>query len=178
MRWLISGALTFLCSACTVPYATDTLSSEGPPPELGRPGWVRAFAGVGGWIGAVGGAVVSVATLPVTFPITLLADEPLGYSKTEFMFAPVTMVASGGHFLFGAPADLVDYTFRRAWVEGVPEPDYSYTPMPPPPSPTVEEELIESGAPAEPEQAAPPAQTQQAEPQGEQGDKNEQGGKK
>ena len=141
MRWLAIGAFSFLCSACAVPDAVDALGTHAPPAELGRPGWVRGAAGLGGWIGAIGGAVVSIVVLPVTYPVSLLADEPLGYSDTEFLFAPVSMGASAGHFLLGAPPDAVDFMFRRAWVGNGNETEkgYDYTPSKPPVEPAPRE---------------------------------------
>ena len=108
MRWRVGCSVVFLLSACTVPQAVYDVSQEAPPPELGRPGWVRTTAGVGAWVGALGGALVSIVTLPITYPITLIADEPLGYAHDEFLFFPVTIGASTGHFLLGAPTDFVE----------------------------------------------------------------------
>ena len=160
MRALTLASIAFLCSACTVPSTVETLRDEAPPPELGRPAWVRAPAGFGAWIGAAAGAVVSVATLPITYPISLLADEPLGYSRQEFLFAPVTSFASGGHFLLGAPFDMLDYTFRRAWVDTPTPYDYEFTPMKPPVGGGAGEEPKAGGAAeaatGEPEAKAPP----------------------
>lgn len=132
MRALTLGAMAFLCSACTLPSAVETLRDEAPPPELGRPVWVRAPAGFGAWVGGATGAIVSLATLPLTYPLSLLAAEPLGYSQQEFLFAPVTSFASGGQFLLGAPLDMIDFVFRRAWVDTPTPYDYEFTPMKPP----------------------------------------------
>ena len=148
MRALMLGSIAFLCSACTVPSTLETLRDEAPPPELGRPWWVRGPAGFGAWIGAATGAVVSVATLPITYPISLLAEEPLGYSKQEFLFSPVTSLASGGHFLLGGPFDMLDFMFRRAWVDTPTPYDYEFTPMKPPVGAAAGEEP-KVGAPAE-----------------------------
>lgn len=158
MRLLDLGSIAFLCSACTLPSALDTVRDEAPPPELGRPVWVRAPAGVGAWIGGAVGAVVSIGVLPLSYPISLVAAEPLGYSKQEFLFGPVTMGASSGHFLFGAPFDLVDFTFRRAWVETPTPYDYDFVPMQPPvgagPSEARATEPAEAPAAEKPEQPA------------------------
>jgi hypothetical protein len=160
MRWWTLVLLAFLCSACTVHRAVDRavtdLGSEAPPPELGRPGWVRGTAGIGAWVGAIGGAVLALGTLPITYPITLLADEPLGYSKQEFLFAPVTAAASAGHFVLGAPADVVDFVFRRAWVNAAPEPGYEYTPMRPPVGPGRAEETPPATETSPSERKQPP----------------------
>ncbi len=121
MRPSRSLALALLLASCTATTAVHDLDAEAPPPELGRPGVVRVFARVGAWVGAAGGAVLSVVALPITFPISCLADEPLGYSREEFLFAPVTMTASAGHFLLGAPPDLVHFLFYRAWATPPPE---------------------------------------------------------
>lgn len=125
-------ALTVLCTGCSaLYYPPETLGYEAPPPELGRPGWVRFFAGTGAWVGAIGGGIISIAALPVTYPITWLADEPLGYSKQEFLWMPVTLCASTGHVGLGAPVDTLDFVLRRAWFEDPPAKDYEYTPMKP-----------------------------------------------
>ena len=134
-----------LLPACSAPRILDDLQTEAPPPELGRPAWVRGIAGLGGWIGAAVGGVVSIAALPITYPISLLADEPLGYSKTEFLLGPMVMGASTGHFVFGAPPDMLHFVFYRAWTDTPRPPDYTYTPTRPPVGP---------GAP-EPETATP-----------------------
>ena len=139
-------------AACSAPQVVSDLG-EAPPPELGRPGWVRTSARVGAWLGAVPGAALSVALLPVTYPITLLADEPLGYSRTEFLFAPVTAGASIGHFMLGAPADALHYVGYRAWVTH-PRPDgYDVTPMAPPRGPgAVEDPEVSAGRATKPEE--------------------------
>lgn len=105
---------------------------ESPPAELGRPDYVRYAARTGSWIGGVAGAVVSIGTWPVTYPVSQLADEPLGYGKNEFIFFPTMLLASTGHFILGAPLDLVDWLFRRAWIDEPAPVDYEYTPQPPP----------------------------------------------
>jgi len=105
-----------LLSGCAISHGIDSLASACPPPELGRPLWVRAFAGTGAWIGGIAGGIVSVAALPITYPISLLADDGLGENGAqEFMFFPALATASVGHALFGGATDVLDYTFRRAW---------------------------------------------------------------
>src|SRR5687767_8804082 len=48
--------LVLLLSACTLPETVENLERESPPPELGRPGFVRIAARTGAWAGgAVGG---------------------------------------------------------------------------------------------------------------------------
>lgn len=124
-----------LLAACTVPTVVDGLEREAPPPGYGRPGWVRTPARAGAWIGGVAGALVSVATLPITYPISLLADEPLGMSRQEFLFAPVSAGAAIGHFALGAPLDTMHYVGYRAWVDAPRPYDYEFTPMRPPEAP-------------------------------------------
>lgn len=107
-----------LLSGCAVPHAIDSLGNACPPPEFGRPGWVRASAGTGAWVGGVLGGVVSVVLLPVTYPISLLADDGLGSEgQSELMWFPAIGGAAFGHALLGGATDVVDYTFRRAWFE-------------------------------------------------------------
>ncbi len=113
---------------CTVPALNDYC----PAPDLGRPAWVRNTAGFGGWIGGGVGALFSVALLPVTYPASLIWDEPLGYSKSEFRWMPITLCASSLHYTFGAPADMFDWVLRRAWIEEDQTPGYDFTPMPAP----------------------------------------------
>jgi hypothetical protein len=138
MSRAIFTAVLVLLSACTLPRTVDRLQQRCPPPEFGRPGWVRACAGTGAWIGGIAGGVVSIALLPVTYPLSLLCSDGLGEaSSEELLFFPVMGGAAAGHFLFGAPPDLVDHVFRRAWfTEPLPENTYELVPMEPPMSPT------------------------------------------
>ena len=121
-----------LLSGCTVSHGIDTLASACPPPEFGRPLWVRFFAGTGAWIGGIAGGVVSVAALPITYPISLLAEN----GQAEFLFFPAMGGAAVGHALLGGASDVVDYTFRRAWVgSDDPVTRYDYVPAEGPPLP-------------------------------------------
>ena len=159
----VACALTFaLLPACSAPRILDDLQTEAPPEELTRPGWVRAIAGFGGWLGAAAGGVVSIAALPVTYPISLIADEPLGYSKSEFMLFPLVMGASTGHFIVGTPPEMLHYMFYRAWTDHPRTTDYEYTPVPAPMGP--------GEAESDP---APPAAGAPAEPATEQGEGGE-----
>lgn len=120
-------------SACAT---TDIVGGfdRSPPPDLGRPGWVRTSAGVGGWVGGLVGGVVSIVLLPVTYPLSLAASDGIGETtSTELMLFPVSIGAGIGHALLGAPTDSVDYVFRRAWVEqDRPANTYELVPMDPP----------------------------------------------
>jgi hypothetical protein len=125
-----------LVSACTLPETVENLERENPPPDLGRPGFVRVAARTGAWTGGAVGAVASLVLLPITYPISLLAECPLGYSKAEFRWAPVSVGAAAGHWLLGAPLDALHYVFYRAWVNQSCEPaGYDYVPMRPPVGP-------------------------------------------
>lgn len=128
-------------SSCVIPRTVDRLQERNPPPEFGRPGWVRASAGAGAWVGGVVGGVVSIALLPVTYPLSLLAEDGLGEAGSEeLMFFPAIGGAATGQFLFGAPPDLVDFLFRRAWESNPPPPNtYELIPMQPPSLPQLEE---------------------------------------
>jgi len=108
------------------------LDEYDPAPDLGRPAWIRTTAGFGAWIGGGVGVVASLAFLPVTYPVSLLADEPLGYAKNEFRFMPVGMCASVMHYGLGAPLDAIDFVLRRAWMAEDKTPGYEFTPMPAP----------------------------------------------
>lgn len=114
---LLAVLLPSFSGGCAVAHGIDTLASACPPAEFGRPLYVRAFAGTGAWIGGIAGGIASVVILPITYPISLLADDGLGENgQAEFLFAPALGGASVGHALLGGAADVVDYTFRRAWV--------------------------------------------------------------
>lgn len=120
-------------AACTLPRVVATLDEDSPSPDLGRPGWVREPATFGAWVGGIAGSVASIITLPITWPISQLADEPLGWGREEFLWAPVSLGASAGHYLVGAPLDSLDFVLRRAWV---PAPqDGELTLQPPPVGP-------------------------------------------
>ncbi|HLQ39199.1 MAG TPA: hypothetical protein VK348_15420 [Planctomycetota bacterium] len=133
-RMLFTLSLLTLAGGCTLPRSIDALQAESPPPEFGRPAWVRTCAGVGAWVGGILGGVVSVVLLPVTYPISLAAGDSFGdWSRSEFLFFPAVGGAASGHFLFGAPPDAVDFLCRRAWVgEPLPVNTYELVPMQPP----------------------------------------------
>ena len=121
---------------CTLPETVENLQRENPPPELGRPAFVRVAARSGAWIGGVVGGVFSLALLPVTYPVSLLAECPLGYSRDEFRFAPASMGAAAGHWVVGAPLDVLHWIFYRAWVDQSCEPaGFDFVPMRPPVGP-------------------------------------------
>jgi outer membrane biosynthesis protein TonB len=108
------------------------LDEYDPAPDLGRPGWIRTTAGFSAWVGGAVGFVVSLAVLPVTYPVSLLMDEPLGYARNEFRFLPVGMCASGMHYALAAPLDAMDFILRRGWLTPDKTPGYDFTPMPAP----------------------------------------------
>ena len=146
-----------LLQGCVVPRAVGRLQDLCPPPEFGRPGWVRACAGTGAWIGGVVGGVASIVLLPVTWPISLLAGDGLGEASTEeFLFAPALGCAAAGHFLLGAPPDLIDHLFRRAWLsEPMPVNTFELVPMEPPFAAPAVTEPVPSADPAQ--EPVPPA---------------------
>jgi len=130
------AAVVILLAACTVPKVTKDLETNAPPPELGRPGWIQTAAGAGAWTGGIIGGVTGVVLLPLSLPIGWLAEEPLGNSRDEVIFAPVSVGASAGHFALGAPLDMFDFILYRAWAEDFPvDKGYSWTPMKPPVGP-------------------------------------------
>lgn len=128
-RWSVLPVLLF--TSCAIPNTIEMLGDRSPPPEFGRPGWVRAFAGVGGWAGGIIGGIASIATLPITYPLSLWADEGLGeHSADELILAPAVGMAAVGHSFFGLPADLLDWGFRRAWIDNIdPVTDFKLTPL-------------------------------------------------
>jgi hypothetical protein len=138
MRARAAALVLATLSACTLPETIDNLQSENPPPDLGRPGFVQVGARAGAWVGGALGGVASVVLLPVTYPLSLLAECPLGYSKSEFRWAPASVGAAAGHWAIGGPLDILHYVFYRAWVDQSCEPaSYDYVPMRPPVGPGV-----------------------------------------
>lgn len=119
---------------CTASQTTTlaALAEYDPAPDLGRPRWIRAAAGFAAWIGGGIGGVASLVLLPVTYPTSLLMDEPLGYAKGEFIYLPVGICASGLHYAVGAPLDTLDFLLRRVWLPEDKTPGYDFTPMPAP----------------------------------------------
>lgn len=105
-----------LLGACAIPNTIESLDHLCPPPEFGRPAWVRVCAGAGAWIGGIVGGVASIVLLPVTYPLSLVAEDGLGeHSSSEFMLFPALGGAAIGHCLLGTPPDLLDWMFRRVW---------------------------------------------------------------
>jgi hypothetical protein len=128
-----------LLGACAIPNTIESLDAHNPPPEFGRPGWVRTSAGIGAWIGGLVGGVASIVALPVTYPLSLLASDGLGeQASSEFLLWPALGGAAFGHALLGLPTDVVDYVFRRVWVGNGTEVrnSYEFMPMDPPAVPT------------------------------------------
>jgi len=115
-RRLVPAALILLGS-CTLPRVVEALDAESPPPELGRPSWVRSPARAGSWIGGAIGGLASIVALPVTWPLSQLAEEPLGSDRQEFVWGLTSVGASVGHTIVGAPLDGLDWIFRRAWID-------------------------------------------------------------
>ncbi len=163
MKWIPVLFIAALLSACHVGDSVRQLDRNSPAPELGRPWLVRAVAGTGGWVGASVGALASVVVLPLTYPISLLADEPLGESKTEFILTPIPVGAASGHFLLGAPLDFVHFLFWRAWVDEPEHAGYEFTPMQPPASP---EPVRETETEPAPEPATEPGDEGLQQPPG------------
>src|SRR5688500_13732079 len=74
----VAFAAFAILPACTIARTIDRLQDRSPPPEFGRPGWVRTIAGVGAWTGGVLGGIASIVLLPVTYPVSLLAGDSFG----------------------------------------------------------------------------------------------------
>ena len=135
----VSLVCAALLGACAIPNTIEALDDRNPPPEFGRPGWVRTSAGIGAWVGGIVGGVVSLVALPVTYPLSLLADDGLGeQGGNEFVLWPAIGGAALGHCLLGVPTDTVDWLFRRAWTSSgtAIENSYEFVPLPPPAAPT------------------------------------------
>jgi hypothetical protein len=120
-----------LLGACAIPNTIEALDDRNPPPELGRPGWVRTSAGIGAWVGGIVGGVASIVALPITYPLSLLAEDGLGeQASSEFVLWPALGGAALGHALLGIPTDVLDYTLRRVWFCGGTEVENSYEVVP------------------------------------------------
>ncbi len=144
---LCLSALLF--ASCAIPTTIECLGDRCPPPELGRPGWVRGCAGVGAWIGGIFGGALSIVLLPINYPLSLLAEDGLGENgKNEFLLWPAMGCASIGHAFLGGPPDIVDYVFHRAWVNNPEDPVNSYE-LVPLPGPEVKKPAGAAGAGAE-----------------------------
>jgi hypothetical protein len=133
-RIAFSSFVLLWLPACAIPATVARFGDRCPPPEFGRPGWVRVCAGAGAWIGGIVGGVASIALLPVTYPVSLLAGDGLGeQSKSEFLLFPALCGATIGHAVLGTPPDVLDFAFRRAWVDA-PDPvtSFEFVPMPGP----------------------------------------------
>ncbi|MBL9076964.1 MAG: hypothetical protein JNL08_05640 [Planctomycetes bacterium] len=125
---------TLLLGACAIPNTIEALDDRNPPPEFGRPGWVRVTAGVGAWVGGIVGGVASIVALPITWPLSLLAEDGLGeQAGSEFLLWPALGGAAFGHCLLGAPADGIDFVLRRVWTGAGTEVENSYAVVPLPP---------------------------------------------
>ncbi len=131
MRSRLAVVMLGALAACALPHAIESLEDRSPPPEFGRPTWVRVSAGVGAWFGGILGGVVSIVALPITYPLSLLAEDGLGeQASSELMLFPALAGASIGHALLGTPPDALDYVFRRAWSDSSPPiTDYSFIPL-------------------------------------------------
>jgi hypothetical protein len=116
MRPVALLGLVLWTASCSLPEAVASLEDHAPDPDLGRPVAVRNAASVGAWLGGSIGAVLSIATLPVTWLITTIDEEPFGQDRSEFLWAPVSIGAGAGQFLVGAPIDSLDFVLRRAWT--------------------------------------------------------------
>jgi hypothetical protein len=124
--------LAALGGACAIPNTIESIDDRSPPPEFGRPMWVRVPAGAGAWVGGIVGGAASIVLLPISWPLSLLADDGLGeQGSDEFLFWPAMAGASVGHAVLGTPVDLLDYVFRRAWGDSSPPiTEYELVPMP------------------------------------------------
>ena len=58
----------------------------------------------------------------------MLADEPLGYSETEWISMPLTASTAFGHYLLGLPAEGLYFLFYGAWVDEPPPVDFDHVP--------------------------------------------------
>ncbi|MFO1053519.1 MAG: hypothetical protein U1F36_15000 [Planctomycetota bacterium] len=117
MKRLCTALILALQGSCSLPTLVDAIDAQNPRSDLDRPAWVRAPATAGTWICGAAGAVASLPFLIVSWPIEQLSGDHKGRLDDEWLFAPTSMAAGAGHFLFGAPFDFLDYGFRRAWID-------------------------------------------------------------
>ena len=133
MRRLFGWSMVplLMCTSCAIPNTIEMMGDSAPPPEFGRPLWVRSVAGVGGWAGGVIGGVASIAILPITYPLSEWASDGLSeHSAEELMFMPAVGLSAVGHACIGVPADLLDWTFRRVWMDpNDPITSFEWTPL-------------------------------------------------
>jgi hypothetical protein len=135
------GVCGLLLGSCAIPNAIEQFDDRCPPPEFGRPAWVRVCAGAGAWAGGIAGGVVSIVLLPITYPLSLLAEDGFSeHASSEFLLFPAIGGAAVGHCLLGVPMDSIDWVFRRAWTESHGATDsYEMVPMPGPAVPPAEQ---------------------------------------
>lgn len=115
---LVAALCATLLASCAIPSTIGKLGERDQPPELGRSRWVRICAGTGAWVGGVIGGVVSVALLPIDYPLSLLASDGLGErTRSDFLWWPALGGAALGHAALGGPADVLDYLGYRVWTQ-------------------------------------------------------------
>lgn len=123
---LVALACALALSGCGT--LSDFATLETPPGDYGRPAVVRGVARAGTYVGSTVGIVASVVFwLPIQ-GLTALVDEPLGYTAKEWNYLPLAACGSAGHYLFGAPAEAVDWLVRGAWVDRLEPPGFAHIP--------------------------------------------------
>jgi hypothetical protein len=82
---------------------------------------VRGFARAGTYVGAAVGVVAAVVFYLPGKALTMMVDEPPGYTEKEWPYVPLTASATVGHYAVGLPAEALHFVFYGVWV-GRPEP--------------------------------------------------------
>ena len=118
MRCRFALLLLPVLAACQVGRTVEELETRSPGKGSARPDWIVVPATGAAWITGAAGWLGSIVFLPITYPLSLAAEDPLGVSREEFLFWGVPACATCGHVIIGTPLDVLDFSFRRAWMLG------------------------------------------------------------
>jgi len=112
-RYAVLGVAFALAGCAQIVQYTDELRDE----RTGRTVIVRSPATVGGIAGFALGAPVSVVALPATWGVYRYqkARTPLQADPTSTLLFPSFLFWRVGTLLLGAPVDLLEWGFWRAW---------------------------------------------------------------
>lgn len=115
--------LTWLSSCVLVVYSDDLVDES-----TGRSNFVTQPASIGGIVGFIVGVPVDIATLPVSYVVYSVqkdADEE-GVDPLSTLLFPSFVFWRAGVLAIGAPFDLLEFAFYRAWKDPPPkrQPDY------------------------------------------------------
>ena len=152
LRRLLLPTVLIAMSGCAIPSIVRSVHEHSPAAELGRPGWVQGASEAGAWVGGAVGAVFSIAALPLTWPLSALSGDAIGEDADDLIWAPATLTAGAGIYLFGVPCDFADWGLRRAWIEERPTASqYEFENLEPPVGPRLPLEPLPAGTMGGPE---------------------------